>query len=72
MADQDRTGRVRPPGPWEAAQDPHNVAQQEHVRRDTDANRAEATRVDASTPSDVRHRTVGEILGDAERNAGRR
>lgn len=72
MADQDRTGSVRQPKPEEAAQDPHNVARQDQVRRDTEANRAEAARVESSTPSDVRDRTVGEIVDDAERNADRR
>lgn len=72
MAEQDRTGSVRQPRPEEAAQDPHNAAQQERVRRDTEANRAEAARVEASTPSDVRDRTVGEIVDDAGRNADRR
>lgn len=72
MADQDRSGSARQPRPEEAAQDPHNVARQEQVRRDTEANRADAARVDASTPSDVRDRTVGEIVDDEERNADRR
>ena len=66
-----RTGEVREPRPENAAQDPQAAARQEQVERDTDAMRESARRVDASTPSNVRDKTVQEITRDVERDADR-
>ena len=66
-----REGEVRQPNPDAAAQDPENAATQERIRRDHDAMQAQAERVRASVPPEVRDRTVGEIVQDAERRADR-
>ena len=63
-------GTVRAPQPDAASQDPKNAAIQEQVRRDSDANREQANRTQASVPPEVRDRTVGEIVDDAERRSG--
>lgn len=73
MADQNDpspTGfrRAQPEG---TAQDPQAAAVQRKVHEDAEASRAAAARVEASTPAEVRERTVGEIVDDAERRAER-
>lgn len=81
MADQNRAnedtlnagagteGEVRRAEPTHAAQDPENVERQEQIRRDRDALAAQADRVEATTPPEVRDRTIGEIVDDAERQS---
>jgi hypothetical protein len=64
-----RVGEVRQADPAAAAQDPENAATQERIRRDHDAMQAQAERVRASVPPEIRDRTVGEIVDDAERRA---
>ena len=67
MADSDnRTSETRG-----VAQDPDAAARQEQVRRDAADIRAEARRVDATTPPEVRDKTVGEIVDEANRRADR-
>jgi hypothetical protein len=62
---------IRRPQPDGVAQDPENAATQARVHQDAEAIRAEAARVRATTPSEIRDRTVGEIVDDAERRAER-
>ena len=62
---------VRKPQPEAAATDPRNAALQERVREDSEANRQEAERVRATTPSEVSEKTVPEIAADAEARARR-
>jgi hypothetical protein len=62
---------VRRPDPRGTAQDPDAAATQRQVHEDANAIRAEAARVEASTPPEVRDRTVGEIVNDANRRAER-
>jgi hypothetical protein len=64
-----REGEVRKPDPEAAAQDPRNAATQERLRRDHDAMQEHAERVRASVPPEIRDRTVGEIVDEAERRA---
>lgn len=64
-----REGEVRPPAPEAAAQDPRNAATQEQIHRDAEASREQAARANASVPSEVRDRTVHEIVEDSERRA---
>ena len=64
-----REGEVRAPQPDAASQDPRNAAIQEQVRRDSEANREQASRTQASVPPAVRDRTVGEIVADANRRS---
>ena len=79
MADQDRTrdaatgreGEVREPRPENAAQDPAAAERQEEARRNADAMRESARRVEASAPAETRDRTVQEITRDIERDADR-
>jgi hypothetical protein len=76
MADQNAGSRssgneIRRPQPDGVAQDPENAAAQRKVHEDANAIRAEAARVQATTPPEVRDRTVGEIAEDAERRAER-
>ena len=68
---QGREGEVREPRPENAAQDPQAAARQEQVQRDSDALRASARRVDASTPDNVRDRSVQDMTRDIERNSDR-
>jgi hypothetical protein len=65
------SGDIRRPQPDGVAQDPDSAATQRRVHEDAEAIRAEAARVQASTPPEVRDRTVGEIAKDAERRAER-
>lgn len=77
MADQDArnptniSGDIRHSQPDGVAQDPASAATQRRVHADADAIRAEAARVQATTPPEVRDRTVGEIAEDANRRAER-
>lgn len=75
MADRNtnggRTGEVRVARPEDARQDPRNAARQEQLHADTQAMRESARRVEASTPPEIRDRTVGEIVQDADRKAER-
>ena len=64
-----RVGEVRRPDPAAAAQDPENAATQEQIRRDHDEMQAQAARVRASVPPEIRDKTVGEIVDEAERRA---
>jgi hypothetical protein len=64
-------GEVRRPDPAAAAQDPENAATQEQIRRDHDEMQAQAARVRASVPPEIRDHTVGEIVDAAERRADR-
>lgn len=66
-----REGEVREPRPENAAQDPQAAARQEQVQRDSDALRESARRVDATTPENVRDRSVQDMTRDIERNADR-
>ena len=73
MADQHNSGdtgfrRAQPEG---TAQDPHAADVQRQVHADAEASREAAARVQASTPAEVRDKTVGEIVDDAERRAER-
>lgn len=71
-ADSGRIGNdVRRSPPDGVAQDPASAATQRKVHEDADAIRAEAARVKATTPAEVRNRTVGEIAEEAERRAER-
>ena len=72
MADQDRNDDVRKPEPEAAAQDAENASRQEQVRRDTEANRAQAARVEETTPDEIRNRTVGEIVEGVRRSSENR
>jgi len=76
MADSDnRTSETRgvsqTPETRGVAQDPDAAARQEQVRRDAAEIRAEARRVEATTPPEVRDKTVGEIVDEANRRADR-
>lgn len=71
MADDRSTDGTRRPNPEDAARDPENAAAQEQVHRDHDELQRTADRVQASVPSEIRDRTVGEIVDDAERQADR-
>jgi hypothetical protein len=62
---------IRRPQPEGTAQDPDAAASQRKIHEDAEAIRAEAARVEASTPPEVRNRTVGQIADDAERRAER-
>lgn len=62
-------GSVRAAQPDAASQDPRNAAIQEQVRRDSEANRDQANRTQASVPPEARDRTVGEIVDDANRRS---
>lgn len=62
---------TRRPQPDGVSQDPENAAAQRQVHEDANAIRAEAARVHATTPPEVRDRTVGEIAEDAARRAER-
>jgi hypothetical protein len=62
-------GGVRQPRPEAAAQDPEAAALQQQTRADSDLNRREAARVQASAPADVRDKTVQQITEEAERRA---
>ena len=64
-----REGEGRRPDPSAAAQDPRNAATQDRIRRDHDALQAQAERVRASVPAEIRDKPVGEIVADAERRA---
>jgi hypothetical protein len=71
MANQDQSGNVRQPQPGAAAQDERDASAQQQVHADSDASRAEADRVRASTPPDIRNKTVGQIVEEAARRAQR-
>ena len=62
---------VRHPQAEAAARDPHNAQIQEQVHADSEANRQEAARVRATTPSEVSEKTVAEIAAEAEARARR-
>ena len=67
MATNDQRDRdSRTPQPDAAATDPRDAARQEQIHEDAEATRREAERVRASTPSEVRDRTVGEIVQEEE------
>lgn len=68
---QGREGEVREPRPENAAQDPQAAARQAQVQRDSDALRESARRVDASTPDNVRDRSVRDMTRDIEQHADR-
>jgi hypothetical protein len=71
MADQNQSGDVRRPQPEAAEQDPRNAAIQEQVREDGQASREAAERMRATTPAEIREKTVGEIAEEAEQRAKR-
>ena len=64
---RDRDSRT--PQPDAAATDPRAAARQERIHEDAEATRREAERVRASTPSQVRDRTVGEIVQEDKRRS---
>jgi hypothetical protein len=66
---RDDRGEVRLPDPAASEQDPENAAMQEQMRRDTEANRAHARRVEASIPAERRDKPVDEIVREAEQRA---
>jgi hypothetical protein len=66
-----REGEVREARPENATRDPEAAARQEQVQRDSDALRESARRVEASTPANVRDRSVQDITRDIERNTDR-
>lgn len=80
MADQDRSrdaaggreGEVREARPENAAQDPSAAARQEEARRNAEAIRESARRIEASTPEAQRRRTVQERTRDIEGDGDRR
>lgn len=63
-------GDVRQPDPANAAQDQDNLERQRQVERDREALQEQRDRVEATTPSDVKDRTIGEMVDDAERRSG--
>ena len=65
------TDATRRADPTDAATDQENARRQEQVQRDHDAMQRSAERVESSVPSEIRDRTVGEIVDDAERRADR-
>lgn len=70
MATNDQRDRdIRTPQPDAAATDPRDAARQQQIHQDAEATRREAERVRASTPSEVRDHTVGEIVQNEERRA---
>jgi hypothetical protein len=72
MDNRDREEKiVRQPQPDAAARDPRNAQVQEQVHADSEANRQEAARVRATTPSEVSEKTVAEIAAEAEARARR-
>lgn len=79
MADQDRNrdaargreGEVREARPENASQDPSAAARQDEAHRNAEAMRESARRVEASTPDEVRDRTVQDMTRDIERDADR-
>ena len=76
MADRDSRapetrGVSQAPETRGASQDPDAAARQEQVRRDAEEIRAEARRVEATTPPEIRDKTVGEIVDEAARRAER-
>lgn len=66
-----RDESVRHPQPEAAARDPHNARIQEQVHADSEANRQNAARVRATTPSEISEKTVAEIAAEAEARAQR-
>jgi hypothetical protein len=66
-----RDEAVRQPEPEAAARDPRNAQMQEQVHADSEANRQEAARVRATTPTEVSEKTVAEIAAEAEARARR-
>jgi len=70
MAERDSEA-IRQPDPDAAAQDPRNAARQEQIRRDHDAIVAQQQRVEASIPEEIKGKTVGEIVDEAEQRADR-
>jgi hypothetical protein len=70
MAERDSEA-VRQPDPGAAAQDPRNAARQDQLRRDHDAIVAHQQRVEASVPEEIKGKTVGEIVDEAEERADR-
>jgi hypothetical protein len=66
-----RDEAVRQPQPDAAARDPRNAQIQGQVHADSEANRQEAARVRATTPTEVSEKTVAEIAAEAEARARR-
>ncbi len=64
-----RDPNIRIPQPDAAATDPEDAARQEEIHAAGEAARREAARVRATTPPEVRDRTVGEIVQDVERRS---
>lgn len=75
MAENDNTpgarGTVRDPDPRSAGQDAGNLERQRQVERDRDALEAQRRRVEATTPPEVRDRTIGEMTREIEREGER-
>lgn len=69
--DEQRDDTIRKPQPEAAAKDARNAAIQEQVHEDSEANRQQAARVQATTPSEVTEKTVAQIAADAEARARR-
>jgi hypothetical protein len=72
MAETDRTsgdGQVRVPNPAGAEQDPENLERQRQIQRDREALEAQAERVEATAPPELRERTIGQIVAETARRA---
>lgn len=69
--DEQRDDTIRKPQPDAAAKDVRNAAIQEQVHEDSEANRQQAARVQATTPKEVTEKTVAQIAADAEARARR-
>ena len=71
MTNQDQSETVRRPQPDAAAQDPHDAAVQRQIHADTEVNRQQAERLNATQPPEIDKKTVEEIAEDAEQRAKR-
>ncbi len=70
MATSDQRDRdIRTPQPDATTTDPRDAARQRQIHEDGEAARREAERVRATTPSEVKNHTVGEIVANEERRA---
>ena len=62
---------MRASNPESARRDPENLERQRQVERDRDALEAQANRVEATAPPEVKEQTIGEMTEEAEREAER-
>jgi hypothetical protein len=71
MGNQDQSDNVRRPQPGAAAEDAHDAAVQRQIRADTEVNRQQAERLQATQPPDIDDKTVEQIAEEAEQRAKR-